>query len=281
MIVLFGASSDIGQRLHTKLESPGLAVRKVSRRLPDGFKADLATSEGVSEAVAGADKIVSCAHARYTKTILEACRPETQVVLMGSAWRFSGVPNPRADEVRAAEELFLASDNPGVMLHSTMIYGGFQERNVQRLLSVLRRFPIVPIPGGGRQVVRPIYIDDLVECLFMSVRKTWEKPVAFAVAGPAMTWRDMAMSCAEAKGLKRSFVTIPISPAIKLLELLRYLGVKAPTPDILRRFGESADFSTQEMTSLLGIDPRPFNAGIRSAIQGWEDNNQRLGQIAD
>src|ERR1700722_8358311 len=76
VIVLFGASSDIGQRLHTKLESAGLAVRKVSRRLPDGFKADLATSEGVSEALAGADKIVSCAHARYTKTILEACRPE-------------------------------------------------------------------------------------------------------------------------------------------------------------------------------------------------------------
>jgi uncharacterized protein YbjT (DUF2867 family) len=225
--------------------------------------------EGVSEAVAGADGVVSCAHARYTKAILKACRPKTKVVLMGSAWRFSRVPNPRADEVRAAEELFLASGNPGVMLHSTMIYGGFQERNVQQLLSVLGRFPVVPIPGGGRQVVRPIYIDDLVECLFASVGKTWEKPMAFAVAGPAMTWRDMAMSCAEAKGLRRLFVAVPISPAIKLLELIEHLGVKAPSPDILPRFAESADFSTQEMKSLLGVDTRSFNSGIKLAIQSW------------
>jgi nucleoside-diphosphate-sugar epimerase len=270
VIVLFGASSDIGQRLHGKLESAGLAVRKVSRRLPDGFEADLATLEGVGEAVRGADKVVSCAHARYTETILTACRPRTQVVLMGSTWRFSRVPNPAADQVRAAERLFLASDNPGVMLHSTMIYGGSQERNVQRLLSVLQRFPIVPIPGGGRQVVRPIYIDDLVECIFRAVLRVWDKPSAFAVSGPAMTWHDMAASCAKAKGLRRSFVAIPISPAIKLLEILRQAGVKSPSPDILRRFSESADFSTQEMTSLLGVVPRPFEEGIRLAIQGWE-----------
>jgi uncharacterized protein YbjT (DUF2867 family) len=211
MIVLFGASSDVGQRLHWKLEGAALQVRKLSRRLSDAFKADLATSEGVSEAMVGADKVVSCAHARYTEAILRACKPRTQVVLMGSAWRFSGVPNPAADEVRAAEALFLASDSPGVMLHSTMIYGGFQQRNVERLLAVLRRFPIVPIPGGGRQIIRPIYIDDLVECFFAAVLRSWDSPTAFSVAGPPMTWRDMAVRCAEAKGLKRAFVSVPLS----------------------------------------------------------------------
>jgi nucleoside-diphosphate-sugar epimerase len=96
------------------------------------------------------------------------------------------------------------------------------------LLSVLKRFPIIPIPGGGRQLVRPIYIGDLVECIFRAVQKVWDAPTAFAVAGPAMTWRDMAEACAEAKGLRTAFVTIPISPAITLLEILRWMGVKAP-----------------------------------------------------
>jgi nucleoside-diphosphate-sugar epimerase len=271
VIVLFGASSDIGQRLCARLESTGLTLRKVSRRLPDGFKADLATLQGVDEAVRGAEKVISCAHARYTEAILKACRPGTPMVLTGSTWRFSNVPNPAADQVRAAERLYLASHNPGVMLHSAMIYGGSQERNVQRLLSVLKRFPILPVPGGGRQVVRPIYIDDLVECLFRAVQKVWDAPNAFAVAGPALTWREMAAACAEAKGLRRSFVTVPTAPAIKLLEILRQAGVKAPNPDILRRFSESPDFSTQEMTSLLGVVPRPFETGIRLAIRGWEN----------
>lgn len=243
----------------------------MSRSLPDGFKADLATLEGVDEAVKGVDKVVSCAHARYTDSILKACEPGTPIVLTGSTWRFSKVPNPAADEVRAAERLFLASGHPGVMLHSTMIYGGCQERNVQRLLSLLKRFPIIPIPGGGRQLVRPIYIDDLVECIFRAVQKVWDAPRVFAVAGPAITWRDMAAACAQAKGLRTVFVTIPTPPAIALLEFLRLMGVGAPSPDILRRFSESAEFSTEEMTWLLGVDARPFEEGIKLSIRSWEN----------
>lgn len=243
----------------------------MSRRLPHGFKADLVTLEGVDEAVKGADKVVSCAHAQYTEVILKACGPAIPVVLTGSTWRFSKVPNPAADQVRAAERLFLASGNPGVMLHSTMIYGGNQERNIQRLLAVLKRFRIVPVPGGGKHIVRPIYVDDLAECMFRAVQKVWDAPTALAVAGPAMTWRDMAAACAKAKGLRPSFLTIPIMPTIALLEILRWMGVKAPSPDILRRFNESPEFSTHEMASLLGVIPRPFEVGIRLAIHGWED----------
>jgi hypothetical protein len=86
-----------------------------------------------------------------------------------------------------------------------------------------------------------------------------------------MTWRDMAAACAEAKGLRRSFATVPILPAITLFEVLSRMGIKAPSPNILRRFSESAEFSTQEMNSLLGVVPRPFEEGIRLAIRGWEN----------
>ena len=251
----------------------------MSRRLPGGFSADLATLEGLDKAVEGVGKVISCAHARYTEVILKACPPGTPVVLMGSTWRFSHVPNAAADQVRAAERVFLASGNPGVMLHSTMIYGGHQEKNVQRLLSVLKRFPIIPIPGGGRQVVRPIYVDDLVECIFRAVQKVWDAPTVFAVAGPAMTWRDMAAACAKTEGLRRVFVTIPISPAIALLEILRRMGVEALSPDVLRRFSENQEFSTQEMTSLLGVVPRPFEAGIELAMRGWE--NRKSEQVPE
>ncbi len=37
------------------------------------------------------------------------------------------------------------------MLHPTMIYGAQGEDNVQRLARLLRRLPVVPLPGGGRR----------------------------------------------------------------------------------------------------------------------------------
>jgi hypothetical protein len=41
-----------------------------------------------------ADVVVSCARAKYTQPIIEnlPSRP-TSLALMGSAWRYSGVPN--------------------------------------------------------------------------------------------------------------------------------------------------------------------------------------------
>jgi hypothetical protein len=75
------------------------------------------------------------------------------------------------------------------------------------------------------------------------------------------------------------FVTIPISPAITLLEILRRMGVKALSPDVLRRFSENPEFSTQEMTSLLGVVPRPFEAGIELAMRGWE--NRKSEQVPE
>ena len=125
MFVIFGASTDIGQRLKARLQEFKLPVRSISRFRPDNVAADLATGVGLEAALDGAEVVISCAHARYAGRLLAALPPSVRrVVLMGSAWRYSGVPNPRADEVRIGEAQFLASSTDGVMLHSAMIYGG-------------------------------------------------------------------------------------------------------------------------------------------------------------
>jgi uncharacterized protein YbjT (DUF2867 family) len=157
MIVVFGASTDIGQRLVDKLRSEGLACRKVSRTINDAVRADLRTGDGVADAISGADVVVSCAHAEHTGAILRASPSSVVLVLVGSAWRYSQVPNARADLVREAEALFLESDHRGIMLHPTMIYGGSQENNIRRVLQVMRKIPFIPAPGRGRQIVCPIY----------------------------------------------------------------------------------------------------------------------------
>ena len=66
-----------------------------------------------------------------------------------------------ARRVIAGEAAFLASGRSGVMLHPTMIYGAQGEDNVQRLAALLRRLPIVPLPGGGKALVQPIHQDDV------------------------------------------------------------------------------------------------------------------------
>lgn len=268
MIVVFGASTDIGTRLSAKLRAAGLPFRRISRR--EGVFADLSSGVGVREAMEDADVVVSCAHARYTRSIIENLPAgPTNLVLMGSAWRYSAVPNKRADEVRKAEADFLACSHNGVMLHATMIYGGSQENNIQRLLRAIRRFPILPVPGGGRQIVQPICVDDVVDCLFAAATRKWSGKHVVGLAGNPLSWRAMAKLCAKHIGRKCFIIPVPeplLLVAISLLNGVRRTSIDA---GIVQRFGENVDIPLSEMMEMFGLQPRDFEVGLRLALENW------------
>jgi uncharacterized protein YbjT (DUF2867 family) len=276
MLVIFGASSDIGQRLGARLRTANLLVRSISRSAPGCVAADLVTGEGLQAALDGAEVVVSCAHARHTgRLIAELPSSVRRLVLMGSAWRYSGIPSPRADEVREGERQFLASGVDGVMLHSAMIYGGHQENNIQRLLGLIRKVPVIPAPGGGRHRVQPIYVDDVVSCLLSAANRDWQGPNVVAIAGPALTWREMVTRCAAAVGRRSLVLPMPATPMVVALDYLNRLGISPVHPDVIRRFGEDVNIPLGAMTEQLGLSPRDFTSGIALAIAEW----RRVGII--
>lgn len=270
MIVIFGASTGIGRRLAARLISAQRDVRRVSRSADGDLEADLATGAGVQEAMRGADIVVSCAHSKFTDSLLNAMPSGVgKVVLTGSAWRYSRVPNPSADQVRAAEVSFLKSSRNGVMLHPTMIYGGEQENNVIRLLQAIRRLPVIPAPGGGHQIVQPIYIDDVVDCLVAAVDRNWQGAHVVPLAGPPLTWREMVGTCAAAIGCPKPIVSIPASPIVAALAIFNRIGLRRIDANIVRRFAEDVDIPLSRMIEALSVQPRNFETGIGQAVAGW------------
>lgn len=270
MIVIFGASTDLGRRLALKLSDRNVGFRRVSRFGGGDTQADLSTSAGVRAAMRGAQTVVSFAHCKFTGQILDAMPSSVRkVVLTGSAWRYSNVPNERADQVRNAEVLFLRSNRSGVMLHPTMIYGGEQENNIRRLLQAIRLLPIIPAPGGGYQIVQPIHIDDVVDCILAALSRDWRGAHVLAVAGPALTWREMVKSCAASINCSKRIVGVPASPIILALAILNKIGIKQLDANIVRRFREDVDVSVSEMVESLSVQPRNFRSGIKQAVADW------------
>lgn len=270
MIIIFGASTDIGRRLSQDLSARGQTVRNVSRNSVDGFSVDLATGNGIHEVIADATIVVSCAHAKYTKEILGALPPSVErVILTGSAWCYSKVPNPRADQVREAESVFRSSGRDGVMLHPTMIYGGEQENNIIRLLSAIQRLPFIPAPGGGRQMVQPVYIDDVVQSLVSATLQAWRGQHVIPIGGQPLTWRAMVETCAEAIGCRRPIINVPAGPIIAVLSALNRAGVSSLQSDVIRRFKEDVRITLTKMTDCLAVEPRSFRDGIQTAIENW------------
>ena len=272
MIVMFGASSDIGRRAAAHLLDAGYAMRLVSRD-PDSLdpRAErvMGDASDAGAAAAGASVVISCAHARYTQQILDGLGASpANVVLVGSTWRYSKVYEPAGQEVVQAEAVFTASGRSAVMLHPTMIYGGTQENNLRRLFAAIRRWPVLLVPGGGSNLVQPVFVEDVALCIFAAATRAWQGAHVIPLCGPApMRWRAMAQQCMAVLGQRRPMLSVPLAPAISVLELARAMGIRTPLDhNVLRRFQEDVTFSSQSMQDELGVTPRDFATGLAQMI---------------
>ena len=142
------------------------------------------------------------------------------------------------------------------MLHPTMIYGAEGEDNVQRLARMLRRLPVVPLPGGGRALVRPIHQDDVTRSLRAAIAAEWHRPETMVLAGAdRVSYAEFVRAVAQAAGLPRPRI-VPL-PA-RLLRLATPLTRLLPGVPTIRR----AEVQRLLEDKSWGIDPMRRQLGV-------------------
>ncbi|MBM3507273.1 MAG: NADH-ubiquinone oxidoreductase [Alphaproteobacteria bacterium] len=285
-----GATGKTGRYLVTRLCGDGHAVVALSRSLDrlasvdacaKRRQADVVVPSSIGQALADCEVVVSLAHARLTAPLLAALPERCRwVVLTGSVRRSTALPDAAADAVRRGEAAFrewIAAGGRGVMLHPSMIYGAPDDRNVGRLLRFIRGWPralplLVPLPGGGRHTVQPVYFEDFVAALAKAVRQPNGLPLDLEIVGPeAMQYRDLVRASAAALGRGVTIVPVPLWLLGAAARIAGALGVRVPfTAAELRRGTEDKRFAVEPMRTLLGVTPRSFDAGVREKVaRGW------------
>lgn len=227
--------------------------------------ADLRDAAALREALRGATHIVSCAHARHAPAIIAAAPADAVQVLLGSTRKFTGWPDEHGNGVLAGEAAFLSAGRKGVMLHPTMIYGASGEDNVRRLVAMVRRLPVVPLPAGGRALVQPIYQDDVTRAIRAALKRKWDRPESLVVAGPvAVPYADFVRQVAVAAGVRcPRIVSVPVAPLIAAAGLTRVLPfVPRIRAAEIRRLLENKAFDIGPMRTLLGIEPVSLGEGL-------------------
>ncbi len=261
---VIGASGRSGASLCRALGLAGAAyvpvVRNAGNWVGTGLTgeaelADITDPAALRAALAGATHIVSCAHARFAPYVLAAAPAGASFVFLGSTRKFTRFPDAHGNGVLAGEAAFLASFRPGVMLHPTMIYGADGEDNVQRLAALLRRLPVVPLPGGGQALVQPIYQQDVTACILAALSRIWDAPRAVVIAGPeAVTYAEFVRAVAAAAGLPRPrILPLPAGLLAALAPLTRLPFLPPVRADEIRRLLEDKAFAVEEMAHLLGV----------------------------
>lgn len=197
MILVTGATGFIGRVLVRQLTETGLQVRVLLRpspkspRLPKGVPVEVAVvglddERGLRAAMRGVDQIYHLASAasqgrqgNLFKTDIEGTRTLAQVAKSADIERFVYLSHIGSDRASAfpihkakgiAEEHIRKSGVPHTIIRSTVVFGP-EDHFTSTLSNLIRATPgILPIPGNGRVLLQPLWVEDLVTCMVWALQ---------------------------------------------------------------------------------------------------------------
>ncbi len=165
-----------------------------------------------------------------------------------------------------AERQIRESGLKWTILRPTMIYGAPGDRNLSRLLTRLTRAPLLPVPGGGRQLQQPVHVADVADVVLSAMERPESADTTYDIAGPEpLSFDELLRVAAQAVGSRTRFVPVPLSP---LVAVARGYELFSTRPRIraeqLERLAEDKAFSIENAARDLGYMPRSFTDGILS-----------------
>jgi uncharacterized protein YbjT (DUF2867 family) len=164
----------------------------------------------------------------------------------------------------AAEETIRASRLRWTIIRPTMIYGSPADRNMWRLLRLLRRSPVMPLPGGGRTLQQPVHVEDLASAVVAAAERDVAVGKTYDVAGPdPLTFRDIATQAGAAVGRTPRMLPVPAALLTRALRSIERTGRTLPLKaEQIERLTEDKTFDIEPARRDLSYAPRPFAIGV-------------------
>jgi uncharacterized protein YbjT (DUF2867 family) len=171
----------------------------------------------------------------------------------------------RSKQVRMdAERQIRESGLKWTILRPTMIYGAPGDRNLSRLLALLARVPVLPVPGGGRHLQQPVHVADVAGAVLSAAERPASAGITYDIAGPEpLSFAELLRVAARTVGSRARFVPVPLSPLVAAAHGHEFLSARPRIrAEQLQRLAEDKVFSIDDAARDLGYAPRPFAEGI-------------------
>ena len=148
--------------------------------------------------------------------------------------------------------------NNHLILRPTVIYGKKNTSDIGLLISLIKRIPIVPIIGNGKQLIQPISVEDVVKCIDSGLQNNISG--IHLIAGQnSLKYREIINLISMALGKKIMVVRVPFKLGYviaKFFALLKVNFLQKSQIDNLRIDRVYSIDETEKIFQLKFSDPR-------------------------
>jgi len=295
MILVTGATGFVGRHLVTRLCSDGHEVRCLVRPGSDRsvlpadavefVAGDVTDRSSLSRAAAGAEAIVHLVaiivergdatfesiHVNGTRNVVAAAqqagvgrllyvsnlgtRPQAISRFHRTKWQAEKLIRGGAE---AADRAY-----GWTIVRPSIIFGegdGF----TRSVISLLRKGPLIPLPGSGRTRLQPMFIDDLTACIAWCLAHDEAVGQTYEVGGPEhLTFERIVDIVAGRLGIGKPKLHVPM-PLMFLLAYAQEVLAREPevTVDQLKMMSEDNVCEPGVLKDTFGIEPTRFEDGL-------------------
>ncbi|TDK35392.1 complex I NDUFA9 subunit family protein [Rhizobium deserti] len=291
LVTVFGGSGFVGRHVVRSLIRRGYRVRVAVRR-PDlaGFlqptayigqislvQANLRYRQSVDRAVEGASHVVNCVGILFesgrnkfdavqdfgARAVAEAARAAGAKLTHISA--IGADPNSSSSYARSkgrAEAAIMSLMPDAVILRPSIVFGP-EDSFFNKFADMARSFPALPLIGGGKTRLQPVYVEDVAETVGRSVDGTIADGMVYELGGgEVMTFRDCLETVLRFTNRERPLVSLPFGVASMIGSLASMVPLVSPpiTADqveLLKVDNVVSENAVAEGRTLAGIGIHP------------------------
>lgn len=252
MILVTGATGYLGKKIIDKLEhSEVIGISRTGRSAcarhvncdildlaPDAIPEPVSTiihtaavknsksRDLFSTNIAGTGKVIEFAKAKNIN----------HVIFISSSCTQLEKKNRYALSKVKAEELVVSSGLPYTIIRPNYIYGPGNSQ-FRLIVSMVKKFKIIPVIGNGMFKIAPVYEEDLVEAIVSCIKNKKAYNKSYSICGEEMTFNEFLYAIASSQNLNRRLFHINE----RLIFLATYLYDKEFTYPFQNRFGNYTD----------------------------------------
>ncbi len=287
MILITGATGFIGRALVRQLSEVGKPIRALIRpskqtpRLPKGVAVEvavvsLADTRGLRAALRDVDVVFHLAsEERYgargdleqtdiagTKNLVEAAADAgvDRFVYLSHLGAQAKSAYPAIRAKGEAERYIRSGKTPYTIFRSSLVYGA-EDHFTNNLAKLIQYTPgFIPIPAGGRVVVQPVWVEDLVTCMVWSLEKEDALNMTYEIGGSEFfTLQQILEVLMDVTRRRRLIVPVSPIPLRGLTVFLESISPKFPISSLwLDYFAVNRTCAVDSLPRVFGLMPARF-----------------------